>query len=134
MESREWILRQLGMSLEQLFSNCRRKGFSDKRWLVVWFYRASGKTYPYIARMIGKDQSSVRYACENMSPTIKALAEEYLFQYITEELHEKTDFIPMEKPKVKVRVPDYKHSVIVEADVDFDKSKKEFKKIRRWDL
>ena len=136
MTSREWLLNELNMTLEQLLSKCRRKGYSDKRWVIMWFYRAAGKSYPYIARKIGKDQSSVRYACEKMPQALKSHAEKLFMRYVTEVLGEKTDFEPTEAPKVKVKVPDYKHSKVVFKDVEQDKVVKTVKQNwqdRRWD-
>jgi hypothetical protein len=123
MTSREWILQQLDMREDELLSPCRRKEYAEKRWVVIWFYRAAGKSYPFIARKVGKDQSSIRHACRHASATTKMLAEEYLRRYITEVLHEEPEIketLPPEKKIVWVKRPDYKHSrsVMMEVEVE----------------
>lgn len=138
MKSREWLLNQLGMTSEELQSGRRGKN-TAKRWVVMWFYRAAGKSYPYIGRKTGHDQLSVRYGCINAPQTIKMLAEEYLRRYITEVLHETPSFaptLPEEKPKTFIKIPDYKTSQVITKEVDIDDVKKPIKQVwndKRWD-
>lgn len=138
MTSIEWLLGQLGITEEELASSSRERKLSNKRWLVMWFYRRMGKSYPQIGRKIGKDQSSVRYGCLNIPTGLKMLAEEYLCRYVTEVLHQTPDFTPIEpeekeKPKVTIKVPDYKNNITRFMEVYVD-SLKPVKRIRKWDL
>lgn len=133
MDSKDWLLNQLGMTEEQLYSTCRQRDLVNKRWVMMWFYRAAGKSFPYIGNKMKRNHTTVVSACKTATPMIKALAEELLFQYITQVLGEKTDFEPAEKPKVKIKVPDYHNNITKFVEVDKD-SIKPMKKLRSWDL
>jgi hypothetical protein len=133
MQSRDWLLNQLGMTEEQLYSSCRQRDLVNKRCVMMWFYRAAGKSFPYIGKILKKNHTTVISACKKLPPSVKALAEEMLFEYITQVLGEKTDFEPAEKPKVKIKVPDYHNNITKFVEVDKDSIKPQ-RKIRKWDL
>jgi len=133
MDSKAWLLDQLGMTEEQLYSSCRQRDLVNKRWVMMWFYRAAGKSFPYIGNKMKRNHATVVSACKTASPTVKSLAEELLFEYITQVLGEKTDFEPAEKPKVKIKVPDYHNNITKFVEVDKDSIKPQ-RKIRKWDL
>lgn len=136
MGSQEWLLKQLGMTEEQLYSNSRQKDLVNKRWVMMWFYRAAGKSFPYIGNKMKRNHATIVSACKIITPTIKSLAEHLLFEYITQVLHEKPDFKPYEpdpEPKVKIKVPDYHQNITKFIEVDKD-SIKPMRKLRRWDL
>ena len=46
MDSKAWLLDQLGMTEEKLYSSCRQRDLVNKRWVMMWFYRAAGKSFP----------------------------------------------------------------------------------------
>jgi hypothetical protein len=133
MQSRDWLLKQLGMTEEQLYSSCRQRDLVNKRWVMMWFYRAAGKSFPYVGNKMKRNHATVVSACKKLPPSVKALAEEMLFEYITQVLGEKTDFEPAEKPKVKIKVPDYHNNITKFVEVDKDSIKPQ-RKIRKWDL
>lgn len=124
------------MSEKQLFTRGRcNKKISNKRWVVMWFYRSMGKSYTQIADIVRHDHSSCLYGCKNADSNLKALAENLLYEYITQILHEKPDFIPLEAEpkKVTIKVPDYHKNITKYIEVDKNSIKPQ-KKIRKWDL
>ena len=135
MNSKEWLLEKLNFREDQLLSESRQKDWVQKRWVMVWFYRKAGKSFPYIAEKLGRNHQTIIHACKNATPLVKALAEHLLFEYITEVLKKKTDFEPFEeeKKKIKIKVPDYKNNITKFIEVDAD-SIKPMKKIRSWEL
>ena len=133
MDSKDWLLKHLDMTEEQLYSNCRQRDLVNKRWVMMWFYRAAGKSFPYIGNKMKRNHATVVSACKNAPAQIKSFAEHLLFEYITQVLGQKTDFEPAEKPKVKIKVPDYHNNITKFVEVDKDSIKPQ-RKIRKWDL
>ncbi len=134
MKSIDWLLDQLNVKREMFFSSQQSRDIVEKRWVVIWFYWVAGKNYSEIARKIGKDRSTVFHAINKMDTTLKNLAEELLMLYATEVSKTKVEFQHTEKPKVLKKVPDYKHSKVVEKEVDFDEANKPIKRISKWNL
>lgn len=134
MKSIDWILAHLNISRTDFFSKKQTRDITQKRWVVIWFYWVAGKNYSEIARKIGKDRSTVCHAINKMDVTLKNLAEELLMLYATEVSKTKVEFQHTEKPKVLKKVPDYKHSKVVEKEVDFDEANKPIKRISKWNL
>lgn len=133
MRSIDWILAHLNIKKADFFSGKHTRDIVQKRWVAIWFYYVAGKNYCEIARKIGRDHTSVINAIKKMDATIKNLAEELLMLYATEVSKTPINFTHTEKPKVTVKVPDYKHSEVVEKEVDFDEVNKPIKRVRRWD-
>ena len=134
MKSIDWILAHLNISRTDFFSKKKTRDIIQKRWVAIWFYWVAGKNYSEIARKVGRDHTSVFNAIKKMDVTIKNLAEELLMLYATEVSKTSINFTHTEKPKVTVKVPDYKNSKVVEKEVDFDEANKPIKRIRKWDL
>lgn len=134
MRSIDWILAHLNIKKADFFSGKHTRDIVQKRWVAIWFYYVAGKNYCEIARKVGRDHTSVIHAINKMDATIKNLAEELLMLYATEVSKTKVEFQHTEKPKVLKKVPDYKHSKVVEKEVDFDEANKPIKRVRRWDL
>lgn len=134
MKSIDWILAHLNISRTDFFSKKQTRDITQKRWVVIWFYWVAGKNYSEIARKIGKNHTTVIHAINKMDATIKNLAEELLMLYATEVSKTSINFTHTEKPKVLKKVPDYKHSKVVEKEVDFDEVNKPIERISKWDL
>lgn len=135
IDSKTWLLNELDMTEEELYSP-RRDKYSEKRWVMMWFYRVAGKSYPQIARIIRHDHSTCRHGCVYSPASLKRYAEELFCRYMTEVRHEPPDFkltVPEEKPKVTIKVPDYHQNITKFIEVDKDSIKPQ-RKIRKWDL
>lgn len=138
MDSRDWILKNVNLTKEDLFAKRRKdKATSNKRWVVMCFFRAMGKSYPAIAKITKHDQSSCRHGCTAADYNIKNVAEELFCRYVTEVLHEpkpEPNFLqPPEPKKVRVKVPDYHANMTYFVEIPEDEIKKP-EKIRSWDL
>lgn len=133
MRSIDWLLAHLNIKKADFFSGKHTRDIVNKRWVAIWFYYVAGKNQSEIARKLGRDHTSISNALKKMDATIKNLAEELLMLYVAENNKAPIEFTRTEKPKVTVKVPDYKHSKVVEKEVDFDEVNKPIKRIRRWD-
>lgn len=137
MDSLHYLMRKLKISEQELYSPVRSREYTQKRWVIMWFYRCAGKTYSEIGRKLHKDHTSVIHGCQVMSDTIKAIAEEYLKKYVSEVLNEKIEIEETPKKKTYIKVPDYKHSKSVVRGVNLEELQK--KKVkphwsrRKWD-
>ena len=135
MTSREWLLKELNFSEEQLYSARRSDGYSNKRHVIIWFYHKFGMSLNAIENKIKMDRSTIRYAIKNISPILKGLAEELLHRYITEVLHETPDFmVEKVEPETEiVKQPDYLHSRVIEKEV-VKQPKKPIERVSKWNL
>lgn len=134
MDSKQWLLKELNFSDDELYS--RRKGdYTNKRRVIIWFYKKYGMSINAIKNRIGLDRSTIAYGIRNISPVLKGLAEEYLHRYITEELHQKPNFtIKRKEPfMVKIKQPDYKHGTVIEKEV-IKFPEKPVERLSKWNL
>lgn len=135
MGSKEWLLKELNFSENELYSNRRDQLFTNKRWVMMWFYHKFGLNIGQMHQKLGRDRASIRHALIHISPILKGLAEELLHRYITEVLHENPNFtIQKAEPETEIiRQPDYLHSCIVEKEV-IKKPKKPVERVSKWNL
>lgn len=134
MGSKEWLLKELNFSEEELRSN-RRGEFSQKRRVMIWFYHKFGMSLNAIENKIKMDRSTIRFAINKISPILKGAAEELLHRYITEYLHENPNFTyhKLEPETEIIKQPDYLHSRVVEKEV-VKQPKKPIERISKWNL
>lgn len=135
MTSREWLLKELSFTESELYSNRRDALFTNKRWVMIWFYHKLGLKGGQIKQKLGRDRASIRHALIHISPILKGLAEELLHRYITEVLHETPDFmVEKVEPETEiVKQPDYLHSRVIEKEV-VKQPKKPIERVSKWNL
>ena len=121
MKSIDWLLNELKIQKKVFFSSKKTRDIVETRWVAMWFYRLSGKSYLEIGRKIGRDHTTVMNGCAKISDSLKIFAESLFTRYKEEVCQEKVSFEPTPPPttkKIIIKVPDYKHSKIILKEIE----------------
>ena len=122
IDSLHFLCRELNLKIGDLLNYGRHeKELANKRWVVMYFYRLAGKSFPEIGKITNHNHTSVLYACKNIDDTTKAIAEELYIKYVTEIMKKPISSINYSKfskrRMVLKKIPDYKHSKVILKEV-----------------
>lgn len=111
MTSLEFLSKKLDVRIDLLQSARREKPLVSKKRIAIWFYRLNGLSVLQIGVKLAQHHTTVGYSLQKVSEEEKAQGEALFKEWL-----QLNGVIEKDKVIVKRKIPDYKHSEVLEVE------------------